>query len=249
MNMNEPIKFDRRVEWARTALLLGMGLYFVYNIVSGNLTNYINVRFAWLSYVAAALFLTLGLASAYRMVRGHSGEHPYQDTTRERASRSWAVMFIVAIPLVLGTLVPSRPLGANAVGGNFNMNAIAHENTTTFRTDPRDRNVLDWVRLFNNSSDLSTFNGQEADVTAFVYRDETFPDDHFLATRFIISCCVADSLAVGVPVAWAEDIPNDTWVRVIGRFEVGDFRGEQKPILQPTHVEVVDQPEHPYLYP
>src|SRR5262245_27264615 len=62
-------RVNRQQEWAKAGLLLALGVYFVYVIVSGNLTNYINARFAWLSYVAAALFLLLGLSSAYELLR------------------------------------------------------------------------------------------------------------------------------------------------------------------------------------
>lgn len=229
----------------KTVLLLGLGLYFVYNIFSGNLTNYINVRFAWLSYVAAALFLLLAVSSAWKLLRKEHDHH--HDHNHEELS--WGILAIVAIPLVLGTLIPSRPLGAQAMNGDFNMNAVSATTTITFDKNPLDRNVLDWIRMFNSSDDMSEFNGQEADITGFVYRDNTFGDSQFLAARFTISCCVADAVAVGLPVEWNEDIPSDTWVRVLGHFELGDFRGEPKPILKPTSVEVVPQPEHPYLYP
>src|SRR6185503_5423654 len=56
-------------EWAKAALLLALGVYFVYVIASGNLANYINARFAWLSYVAAAMFLLLGGFSVYELLR------------------------------------------------------------------------------------------------------------------------------------------------------------------------------------
>jgi uncharacterized repeat protein (TIGR03943 family) len=228
--------------WVKVAILLGLGLYFSYNIISGNLSNYINIRFAWLSYVAASLFLLLGLAGVYRLLRAERRAHEH--------GISWFALAVTTVPLVLGTAIPSQPLGADAVGTDFNMNALAGENNvSTFTTNPLDRNVLDWIRLFNMSDDITSFNGQEADVTGFVYRDDTFGDDQFLVARFTISCCVADALAVGLPVAWDEDIPNDQWVRVMGTLQVGDFRGERKPILQPTSIELIDQPEHPYLYP
>jgi putative membrane protein len=242
----------------KTVLLLGLGLYFVYNIASGNLTNYINVRFAWLSYIAAILFLLLAASSAWKLLhKGHGHKHGEHDDDHDdhehhdhnHEELSWGILAIVAIPLVLGTLLPSRPLGANAMNGDFNMNAVSATTTITFNKNPLDRNVLDWIRLFNASDDMSEFNGQEADITGFVYRDSTFKDSQFLAARFTISCCVADAVAVGLPVEWNENIPSDTWVRVLGHFEMGDFRGEPKPILKPTSVEIVPQPEHPYLYP
>jgi uncharacterized repeat protein (TIGR03943 family) len=230
----------------KTALLFGLTLYFIYIIASGNLTNYINERFSWLSYVAALLFLLLAISSALKLLRnGH--DHQHHDHSHE--SISWGMLAIVAIPLVLGTLIPSRPLGANAMNGDFNMNAVAATTAVMFEKSPLDRNVLDWIRLFNASDDLAIFNGQEADITGFIYRDDTFSENQFLAARFTISCCVADAVAVGLPVEWNEAIPSDTWVRVLGRFELGEFRGEPKPILQPTSLEIVPQPEHPYLYP
>jgi uncharacterized membrane protein YcgQ (UPF0703/DUF1980 family) len=47
----------------------------------------------------------------------------------------------------------------------------------------------------------------------------------------------------------AQDIADGEWVQIEGFFEAGDFRGDQVPILQPTTLVVVEQPEHPYLYP
>ncbi len=230
--------------WIKTGLLIALGLYFAYVIISGNLSNYINARFEWLSYVAAGLFLLLGAASLFDVIgkRGHDHAH---------GSMSWAALAIVAIPLVLGTLIPSRPLGSAAVGGNISLNAVSAAGAQPFTTDPLKWNVLDWLRAFNNSGDVESFNGKQADVIGFVYREAAFPDDQFMAARFTISCCVADAGAIGVPVQWdaAADYPADTWLRVQGTWEVGEFRGDTVPILHPTNIEKIDQPEHPYLYP
>lgn len=236
----------------KTALLLGLGLYFLYNILSGNLANYISVRFAWLSYLAVALFLLLGVSSLYNLFK-QSGEHHHDhDDHHDHGSLSWTALAIIAIPLVLGTLIPSRPLGADAVGGSISTNAVTGSgNWSAFTTNPLEWNVLDWLRTFNNSTDLASFNGQQADVIGFVYKEPTFGENRFMVARFTISCCVADSSAIGLPVAWEEETPlkPDAWVRVQGTFEVGDFRGDTIPILQATSVEVVAPPEHPYLYP
>ncbi len=237
----------RAQAWARTALLLGLGLYFGYNIASGSLANYINARFAWLSYVAAALFLLLGAASASRLMRG--GQTHQHGPDHDHGALSWGAIAVVAVPLALGTLIPSQPLGASAVGGGVSMDTSGGDAIAAFSVPPLDRSVLDWARAFNASDDLRAFNGQDADVTGFVYRSDALPADIFLVTRFVISCCVADSAAVGLPVQWDDIPPLDTWVRVLGRFELGTFQGEPKPILRPTSVEVVEQPAHPYLYP
>jgi putative membrane protein len=243
-------------DWAKTGVLLGLGAYFLYNIVTGNLTNYINVNFAWLSYLAVILFFALGGYSAYQIIstRGHHHDaHDHHDHDHEHGGMSWGVLAIVALPLVLGTLVPSRPLGSAAVDGNFNFNGVAStSNMSTLTGDPSRWNVLEWIRAFNMTPDASTYDGQEADVIGFVYRDTSFGQDQFMVARFTISCCVADAVPIGLPVVWdkSADFPTDTWVRVRGNFQTGAFRDQSsQPVLHAVSVETVPQPEHPYLYP
>lgn len=241
---------DTLQAWLKTAILLALGAYFIYNIASGNLTNYINQRFAWLSYVAVVLFLALGAASAWDALRKRGQAACACEHDHDHQHITWLALAIVALPLVLGTLVPSRPLGSAAINGDISLNA-AGANFTSFSADPLQWNVLDWLRAFNSADDPERFNGQEADVIGFVYREATFPEDTFMVARFTISCCVADASAIGLPVVWqnAGDFPQDTWVRVRGVFEVGAFRGDTVPVLHAAGVETVQQPEHPYLYP
>ncbi len=243
---------ERMQNLVKTGLLVGLALYFVYNILSGNLTNYINQRFAWLSYVAVVLFGLLAIANLLDLRRHQNHDHQHEhDHDHNHTTISWPVLAVIAIPLLLGTLVPSRPLGSAAVGGNISVNAVSVTNATTFTTDPLQWNVLDWLRAFNNSQETSSFNGKEADVVGFVYKEPTYPADQVMVARFTVSCCVADASAIGLPVQWAQavDLKQDAWVRVKGSFQVGEFRGNTVPILRAASIEVVDQPEHPYLYP
>ncbi|MEO0564452.1 MAG: DUF1980 domain-containing protein, partial [Chloroflexota bacterium] len=55
--------------WMQAILLVGLSVYFAYNIYTGNLANYINERFVWLSYVATGLFLILGITAGIRAAR------------------------------------------------------------------------------------------------------------------------------------------------------------------------------------
>lgn len=253
---------NRWQDIAKTLVLLGTGVYFVYVIFSGNLNNYVNVRFSWLSYVAAALFLILGAASAFDLFHGrsqhhghiHEDEHDHDhehDHGHDHTHVSWVALAIVAIPLILGTLVPSEPLGATAVDGNISIKAVAVDSTSAYSKAPLDRNVLDWLREFNKSTNAAAFNGQAADVIGFVYREPSFPKNTFMVARFAISCCVADASAIGLPVV--SDTPitaaDGDWVEVKGTFQAGDFRGSTTPMLHSAALVKVDQPSHPYLYP
>lgn len=255
---HEPSLVETVQPWLKTLVLLGLSLYFAWNIVSGNLANYINNRFAWLSYLAAALFMLLALSSAWTLFRNrpHHHDHDHHDHDHDHdhnhGQMSWAMLLIVALPLVLGTLVPSRPLGADAIDGNVAMTAANTTTTTTaFTINPLDRNVLDWLRIFNSVGDYEEVAGEPADVIGFVYSEPSFGENHFMVARFTLSCCVADASAIGVPVAWdgTSELTADTWVRVQGTFSVDDFREDRVPVLQASSVDIVEQPKHPYLYP
>lgn len=248
---------EHRVEsaqaWLKTLVLFGLGAYFAYNIVTGNLANYINARFAWLSYVAAALFLLLGVASLVGLLRDRQHDHHDHSHDHQHGSMSWGALAVVALPLILGTLIPSRPLGASAVDGSLSLSGAASADATTvsFTVPPLQRNILDWLRVFNTVPDYRELDGQPADVIGFVYREPNFGENRFMVARFTLSCCVADASAIGVPVAWNEtdSLQPDSWVRVQGTFRVDTFRGDAAPVLHAETITPVEQPEHPYLYP
>lgn len=236
----------------KIGILAGLGLYFTYNILSGNLANYINARFMWLSYVAAALFSLMAGVALMNFVQHRAQDRDHHDHDHDHG-QSWWVLLVVAMPLLLGTLVPSRPLGAEAINGEVRISAVSINTADTLTVDPLERNILDWLRHFNFSSDLSEFDGQAASVVGFIYREPGFPEGHFMVARFAVSCCVADSTAMGLPVYSAADVLADIqdgqWVRVDGVFALGDFQNQPIPILQLTRLDPVEQPAHPYLNP
>lgn len=233
--------------WVKVLILFGLAGYFAYIITTGTVTNYVNERFSWLSIVAMVLFAGLGVASVVSIrQRNNAPVGPGQVS-----EPSWPVLLIVAGPLLLGTLIPSQPLGAEAINGNLSTSGATIGGANTFTRDPLDRNILDWLRVFNDEPSPATSNGEPADVTGFVYREPGLSEDQFMVARFAVSCCVADASAFALPVIWpdAPELPEGQWVRVQGAFEAGLFREENVPILRPQSVELVAQPEHPYLYP
>lgn len=236
--------------WLQVAILAGLGVYFAYNIFSGNLANYINERFVWLSWIAVVLFFALAAFSAYRLVQGTDEQAAYTFSSAAQTA-TWSVIVTAAVPLVLGVMIPSQPLGAGAIQGSVSTSAVRGANDSGFTIPPENRNILDWLREFNTSTDYSVFNGQPADVVGFVYREPDFAPNEFMVARFTVACCVADASALGLPVFYegADELPTGEWVQVQGSITVDDFGDDVLPIVQGDAVNVVDMPEHPYLYP
>jgi uncharacterized repeat protein (TIGR03943 family) len=253
----------------KAAVLSASGLMFYAKISSGTLAFYISQRFAWLSLVAVLLFVVLALTMAYRLVEGT--RHKAQGTndtalaqliTNSQSSnnssshtRTSALgLAIVAIPALMGLLLPARPLSASAIESRgIGLSAPARPGVTIQAQRPKDGpySILDWLREFSRTEDLAKFNGQQADVVGFVYRDPRSKENEFWVSRFAISCCVADATALGllVQTSQASTLKADSWVRVTGKLQLGEFAGEKMPMVVAEKIEPAEQPNQPYLYP
>ena len=230
--------------WLKAAVMGATGGYLLFVLLSGNAANYINLAYSPLTYLAAALLLLLAAVAAWdglgSVFSGHSIDHV-----------SWIAVGILAIPVLLGVLVPSKPLGAADASGRLNTNLTSSSGDGSLPADTLDWNVLDWVTALRTADDPSALNGLPARVDAFVKHSDEYPPDHFMAIRLFISCCVVDGQFAGIPIQWqgSSDIPTDAWVRVIGEVKVGEFLGESMPIVVANAVEVSEEdPDQPYLY-
>lgn len=230
----------------KALVLIALGLFLYSRYAGGQLAFYINERFSWLTLFAAIGFLVL--AFSYRYGR--------QVNDPTRAVVGWGGLFLVALPVLLGVLVPPKPLGAAAMSNrDVSLESLtsvsAPDRGAVLRSQDREPNILDWLVEFRSTPDATTFDGEEATVIGFVYRDARFSDDTFMLSRFIVSCCAADASPIGLVAQWPEasTLELDQWVEVSGYFEAGEFDGQTMPILQITAITETELPDQPYLYP
>ena len=234
-------------------VLLVTGLFLLRQLLAGTIYFYINERFTPLTWLAVAGFLLVG--GSY-LIRPSEDGHGHEHDGHSHGELSWWGVLIVIAPVLLGLLVPPKPLGAAALG-NRELNVGGLSSLSPPSSDDRmglvagEKNILDWLYGFQANPDPSAFAGQEATVVGFVYRDERFAGTQFMVSRFTLNCCVADASPVGLVVQWdgAEGLPADSWVKVTGIFEEGEFAGKKIPLLIAGNVQPIDQPAQPYLYP
>jgi uncharacterized repeat protein (TIGR03943 family) len=188
------------------------------------------------------------------MVAGRRGSEVldavHQSLGHVHPSLSWRGLTVVAVPLALGLLVPSQPLGAAVVGGDLSLGS-GQGDSVIASSDSLEWTVLDWLRTFSYGGSPDRLNGKEADVVGFVYRRDGDPEGYFVVARFLMVHCAADAYAVGMPVAWrgGEALLLDTWVRVRGTVKVDKFRDNTLPIITATSVDDrTERPRQTYLY-
>lgn len=234
-------------------LLLGLFLFLMGKVINNQLTWYINLRFVLLTQ-AGIIFLAVLTQRLFSEVRRSRKIDPDGDHDHDHAPSS-VNLWIMLVPLLIGLLIPAKPLDASAVSakGLTTSSALisADSSSRLLETVSEQRNILDWVKLFYFEQDHSPFIGQKASVIGFVYHDAGLSEGQFIVSRFILSCCAADGYAVGVIVEPADgaSFEQDTWVQVTGSMDMISYNGIASPLIRAERVEVVAQPEQPYLYP
>jgi uncharacterized repeat protein (TIGR03943 family) len=245
-------------QWYRAfqAILLLALFFFLGSKALGNqLSWYINPRFITLTQVG---ILFLGVL-IYRLVRelqraGQSHQHDEHDQDDHPSPVN---LLIMMIPLLVGILIPARPLGSATVSAKgFTMSSpifSSKSESSRLVIAPEERTIVGWVTLFYYEKNLDQYMGEQASVIGFVYFDEALPNGQFFVSRIVLSCCAADGYAVAMIVDWpnAASLKQDTWVRVTGPVEKAFLADDPQaiPLIRAETVEIVPQPDEPYLYP
>ena len=87
-------------------------------------------------------------------------------------------------------------------------------------------------------------------MIGFVYYDESLPENQFLVSRFVITCCAADSFALGIPVEWnGSELKENDWVQVKGPVQVTEWNEQKMPLILAESIEKTRAPDQPYLFP
>ncbi len=257
---------------AKIAVLLGLGIYFAYNLTSGNIKNYVNPQWAWLSGMASVLCLLLGLVSLYSYLRErpqtiHSDaplhDHPHSHDHSEDSAHghkghshsavSWPMLSVLAIPLVLGLGVPSQPLGASALENSTGTSKSMIERAGPAEGNDTARwNIWDWQRTYYaNVHPDNWFDGQGGNFSGFIFHPGGLGPDQFVLARYVMRHCAADAFGVGMLVNWpgGGSLPEDTWVDISGTMAVEPFQGEDTLLVNAASLTNLKSPDNPYIYP
>ncbi len=260
----------KNIHILRGIIFIGWGFFLVQKVESGEIQYYINQRYLFLVFLGAVAFVGLGLVTLMNALQttkptastaGHSHqaeENGFSDHHDPETTGSLPVLgtLVIAIPLLLGLIIPARPLGSSALT-NRGVDAAAPlirrvgGSATTLNQATTDRSVLDWVSLFSAASDPGIYSGQDAQVTGFVYHDPRLPKNQFFVSRFVITCCVADASALGMLVTWtgSEKLAENGWVQVKGSIFTATVGGQVLPGITAQAVDPIATPDQPYLSP
>lgn len=243
-----PIRMYRSFQ---ALILIALSFFLGVKIINGTLSWYINQRFMPLTFLGVILLAVLAQAIYRQGKKDSAHDHVHE---HEHNHATGGNLLILLIPLAVGVLIPARPLDSTALstrGFTTTSALVSSGNSATFESDAEQRNILDWIKIFNYETDLAPYLGQKAAVIGFVYHDGKLPAGQFYVSRFVVSCCAADGFALAMIVEWPEaaDLEQDAWVLVRGPVEAVQGGDHVTPIIKAETVESVPAPDQPYLYP
>ncbi|MEZ2122683.1 TIGR03943 family protein [Corynebacterium sp. CCM 9203] len=234
-------------------------------LATGRLATYI--RTFWHPMTLTVALLVTGLALS---VLWFGARHENR-AGGEKAKVS-PIAWLVFVPFLLVVIGSPSPLGAAmldntasgterdaALAGGAGRAATAPRSGVNF--DPLSDtgiNELNLDDLHNRYSygDLEDLAGKKIKVIGFISHGgaASFDDsgEHsagdggkVTVNRYKIFCCAADAVAYSATLAGGSDLPDDTWVEVVGTVDVD--ASDSHLVLTPESITATNEPRIPYL--
>ncbi len=234
-------------------LTIGYGAYLLWLFFSKKLFLFVQQNYIYLSLVSGLFLLFTGVVGMYHLVveLKRRREEDALDVTHEGS----LYFVVLIIPLLLAFLVPLKPLSSATAAlrsGGINTDAAytaPQRNISMFDVDTTNRTIVDWIQLFTQDPEPDRYKGLKVKLDGFVLRDSSLPENYFLVSRFVISCCAADARPVGIPVHFDPakwQLKNDDWVEVTGTLDAAEILQDRQPVVEAEKIQPIPVPDNPY---
>jgi uncharacterized repeat protein (TIGR03943 family) len=235
------VTLDRRS--FRTLMLLIWCVFLLWLWTTGETARYLGPRTSWLVPFGGLALALAALAHSRMPGTGEASARP----TRADIAGFTALL----IPVAAGLLLANTQLGALAASKKLTARGI--DPSALAELASRNASVVSFAQVkvaeHNRKFAAQTGIGPGRDVrlVGFVLRGPSGVGGQFQLARFYITCCVADSVPIGVTIDSADphapSYGRDDWLDVSGEL----VRSGSALHLRATKIARVKAPRHPYL--
>jgi uncharacterized repeat protein (TIGR03943 family) len=231
---------DRRN--VRILVIVTWSAFLLWLWLTGETVRYLGPRTEWLVPFGG---LALGLAAA-AYARTPADKPP----ARLALGETFGLLALL-VPVAAGLLLAQTQLGALAASKKLTARGI--DPTALAELASRNASQLGFVqvRAAEHNADFAAESGiepgREVRLVGFVWHPPKTERGRFDLARFYITCCVADSVPIGVTIQPVDprspSYRRDDWLDVSGEL----VRSGPHLVLRATRIEHVKAPDHPYL--
>jgi len=176
-----------------------------------------------------------------------------REKSRSNIIDVWLRAAILFIPALFLWTVYGQSLGAHAlVNKAFDVDEIIlipqpqPEQKSIRDSSVKSASLLD---LLKNSDE---FEGTQVVTEGMVFQNKKSSEKNLKIFRFAIICCAADALPLWISVNSEEtqNLENETWIRVEGKFKMNKISGRQVASIDAHTIEIISTPppEKQYLF-
>jgi uncharacterized repeat protein (TIGR03943 family) len=240
------------------AILLLVGISIAMIAISGAFTRYVKPGLLPWLIASAVLLVVLALVAIIGDIRRGgprtTGTHDENgDHTQAHSHRAGIVWLLIVPVLVLIFVTPPalRPsAAAPSVTTVSNDDVIFRQALPPLPPGEAPELSLPEVLIREFHDSAGSLTNRPITVIGFVLNEKQGVD----LGRIVIICCAADAqlarIHLGGPaVAQAAGLPDNTWLRVVGKVTPPPPNSARIPTLQATGVTRIDAPANPYDYP
>src|ERR1700741_961496 len=239
-------------ETENTVLLL-LGISIAMIAVTGAFTRYVKPGLLpWLAGSAVLLIVLALLVILGDIRRGgprtsdRAGDHGHVHPHRG------GIVWLLVVPIVVLIFVTPPPLRPSAAAPSVTpvSNDVLNRAFPPLPSGAAPDVSLPEVLMREAHDTTGSLTNRPITVTGFVLNEAQGVD----LGRIVIICCAADAqlarIHLGGPaVAQAAGLPDNTWLRVVGKVTPPPPNSARIPTLQATAVTRIDAPANPYDYP
>jgi uncharacterized repeat protein (TIGR03943 family) len=242
--------------WADVIALALWGLLLLNYWLSGKLNLLIHPNYNILTVASAIGLLGLAAWKSWELWQRRKSVRTNDTQHISLLPPGWGSLILVAVAM-LGFLVTPRAFASQTAlqRGVADVSLPTQVRPQQFRgvAKSEERTLIEWVRTLQVYPEPDAYAGQKVKIQGFSVHSPNLPEQYFLLTRFVITCCAADAYPVSLPIKLNQGTRNnykvDQWFEVEGEIITETLgEGKRQVVVQSSGIRPIYEPKNPYDY-
>lgn len=260
MNNYSKINNPTTVKAIASLAIFAWGLLLLKYAITGEYRVLIHPNYFYLMVLSGILLIVISLFKTKQLLQTNN-QTAEQHLTIFPPGIGSSLLLIAAIAglLIPPTVLTSQTALQRGVSETLPTTSYQPESFAT-NTKPEERSLIDWIRTINAYPEPDAYAGQPAKLTGFVINLPELPNNYFLISRFVLTCCAVDAYPLFIPVELPPDSSSydaDSWLEVTGKMTVRTLKirdrsdtpkEQRRVVLLAEDVKIIPTPKDPYSY-